>query len=100
MNETRSSPSQGHPWMLLAGSILLAAAAAVGVISLLWFYLPPHLGHFAEVGATLPLVTRLAITTSNWLVRLLPPLILLGVPALALALGLLWASLGTFRLPG
>lgn len=64
----------------MALSCLLAGAGAITLVALLWKYVPAHALAYECLDASLPLITRLAIFASNLIVRLLPFLIMLGVP--------------------
>jgi hypothetical protein len=82
MSDTgRRSPAAGwREALLLAVSCLLAAAGALAIAGLLWRYVPAHAAAFACLGVSLPLSTRLVIVASQWTVRLLPLVILIGLP--------------------
>jgi type IV pilus assembly protein PilC len=56
--------------MVYPVSIISIAAVVIGVI--LWKVIPTFASMFAGMGAELPLPTRFVIGLSNWLVRLLP----------------------------
>ena len=59
--------------MVYPVSILSIAAVVIGVI--LWKVIPTFASMFAGMGAELPLPTRFVIGLSNWLVRLMPFLV-------------------------
>ena len=58
-------------------SVISIAGIVIGVI--LWKVIPTFAAMFAGLGAELPLPTRFVIALSNWLVRLLPFLVVGGV---------------------
>lgn len=89
MSEAADRNRRRRSWTLLACSVVLAAVGAIGLAYLLWSYVPQHVRHFAEVGVSLPLATRVAITASNWFVRLFPILVVLGMAAMAAVVGVL-----------
>jgi hypothetical protein len=45
----------------------------------MWKYVPAHQAAFECLDASLPLITRLAIFASHWVIRVLPQLIFLGL---------------------
>lgn len=90
MRQATEVPAERSPsWALFACALLFAGAAGIGLIYLLWSYVPHHAQHFAEVGTALPLSTRLGIASANWFVRLFPLLVLLGLPAIGVVIVIL-----------
>jgi type IV pilus assembly protein PilC len=59
--------------------IAVISIAAIVITVILWKVIPTFAAMFAGLGAELPLPTRIVIALSNWLVRLMVPLIVLGV---------------------
>ena len=72
-------------WLLLGYATTFACAASAHLVWLLWRYVPIHAALFEGLGMPLPRSTELAVGAAMWLIRLLPFLILLGIPV-ALAL--------------
>jgi type II secretory pathway component PulF len=68
---------------LCAGAVLLLTS--VVLLALLWRYVPRQAALLAGFGTQLPFSTRLVIAASRWAIRLLPGLIVLGLPCLAAA---------------
>ncbi len=64
--------SQVKSALVYPAAVISIAVLVVGVI--LWKVIPTFAALFAGLGAQLPLPTRIVITLSNWLVRLLLPL--------------------------
>jgi len=62
--------SQVKSAMVYPVAVISIAALVVGVI--LWKVIPTFASMFAGLGAQLPLPTRIVIAMSNWLIRLLP----------------------------
>ncbi len=69
--------SQVKSAMIYPIAVISIAGLVVGVI--LWKVIPTFASMFAGLGAQLPLPTRITIFASNWLVRLLPFLVVGGV---------------------
>jgi len=65
--------------VLLGAGFLLSMLAWGSFGWLLWRYVPPHAALFAGLGTPLPRTATLVLLASNWFVRLIPFLILLGV---------------------
>jgi type IV pilus assembly protein PilC len=63
--------------------IAVVSIAAIVITVILWKVIPTFAAMFAGLGATLPLPTRIVIALSNWLVRLMLPLIVGGFLAVA-----------------
>jgi type IV pilus assembly protein PilC len=59
--------------------IAVISIAGIVVAVILWKVIPTFAAMFEGLGAQLPLPTRIVITASNWFVRLLPFLVLIGV---------------------
>src|SRR5262245_8164771 len=59
--------------------IAVISIAAIVITVILWKVIPTFAAMFAGLGATLPLPTRIVIAMSNWLVRLMIPLVIGGV---------------------
>ena len=60
--------------------MLLAGAATVALLYILYSAIPAEAARLEDQGAALPASTILALAASNWFVRLLPFLILLSIP--------------------
>jgi type IV pilus assembly protein PilC len=58
--------------------IAVMSIAAIVITVILWKVIPTFAAMFEGLGATLPLPTRIVIAMSNWMVRLLPFLIIGG----------------------
>ena len=58
--------------------VAVISIAAIVITVILWKVIPTFAAMFAGLGATLPLPTRIVIAMSNWLVRLMIPLIIGG----------------------
>jgi type IV pilus assembly protein PilC len=58
--------------------IAVISIAAIVITVILWKVIPTFAAMFAGLGATLPLPTRIVIQMSNWLVRLMIPLVVGG----------------------
>jgi type IV pilus assembly protein PilC len=58
--------------------VAVISIAAIVITVILWKVIPTFAAMFAGLGATLPLPTRIVIAMSNWLVRLMVPLIIGG----------------------
>ena len=69
--------SQVKSAMIYPVAVVSIAGLVVGVI--LWKVIPTFAALFAGLGAQLPLPTRIVIGMSNWLVRLLPFLVIGGI---------------------
>ncbi|HEX9724703.1 MAG TPA: type II secretion system F family protein [Vicinamibacteria bacterium] len=69
--------SQVKSALVYPAAVISIAALVVGVI--LWKVIPTFASLFAGLGAQLPLPTRIVIGLSNWLVRLMLPLVIGGV---------------------
>ncbi len=65
--------------MVYPAAVISIAGLVVGVI--LWKVIPTFAALFAGLGAQLPLPTRIVITLSNWVVRLMLPGVLAGFGA-------------------
>jgi len=59
--------------------IAVLGIAGIVIVVILWKVIPTFAAMFAGLGAELPLPTRFVIALSNWLIRLLPFLIIGGV---------------------
>src|SRR5512141_1933666 len=59
--------------------IAVISIAAIVITVILWKVIPTFASMFAGLGAELPLPTRFVIALSNWLVRLLPFLVIGGI---------------------
>ena len=59
--------------------VAVITIAGIVITVILWKVIPTFAAMFEGLGAELPLPTRIVIAMSNWLVRLLPFLVLLGV---------------------
>src|SRR6186997_549003 len=59
--------------------IAVLSIAGIVIAVILWKVIPTFASMFAGLNAELPLPTRFVIALSNWLIRLLPFLVLLGV---------------------
>jgi len=66
--------SQVKSALVYPAAVISIAALVVGVI--LWKVIPTFASLFAGLGAQLPLPTRIVIGLSNWLVRLMLPLVI------------------------
>jgi len=66
--------SQVKSALVYPAAVISIAVLVVGVI--LWKVIPTFAALFAGLGAQLPLPTRIVITLSNWLVRLMLPLVI------------------------
>jgi len=66
-------------WLLLAAPTVLFLGGALYLSWLLWRYVPPHAALFEGLGISLPTDARIAIVASNWFVRVLPFVVLLGL---------------------
>jgi type II secretory pathway component PulF len=64
----------------------------MGLLYLLWRYVPAQAARLEELGAPLPLATRYVLAASNWFVRLLPFLVVLGFGAGPVAVALIVAA--------
>jgi type II secretory pathway component PulF len=95
MSETQSGDAHGGAagWLLFSFAMPSVIVASVGLSWLLWVYVPRQVALCEEFGLALPLLTRLVIALSMWTIRLLPLLVLIGVPALGVgsALTVVWA---------
>ena len=69
--------SQVKSALIYPVAVVTIAGLVVGVI--LWKVIPTFAALFAGLGAQLPLPTRIVIGMSNWLVRLLPFLVIGGI---------------------
>jgi type IV pilus assembly protein PilC len=69
--------SQVKSAMVYPAAVVSIAGLVVAVI--LWKVIPTFAALFAGLGAQLPLPTRIVIAMSNWLVRLLPFLVVGGI---------------------
>ena len=99
---TAAAPDEGRPspwrWLLptLVG-VVVHGFAGLALVGGLLFVVPSFSFMMAEVGAELPLATRVVVGTSDllvgapWLILLVGPL-LLAIDALALALLARWLS--------
>ncbi len=81
--------SQVQSAMIYPIAVVSIAGLVVGVI--LWKVIPTFAALFAGLGAQLPLPTRIVIGLSNWLVRLLPFLVV-GSVVLSIALHRYYAT--------
>jgi type II secretory pathway component PulF len=72
-------------WLMGFSAAAVCVVASAGLLWLLWRYVPTQAALLAGLEAPLPLPARVVIAASAWTVRLLPLLILLGVPLVALA---------------
>jgi type IV pilus assembly protein PilC len=61
--------------------VAVISIAAIVITVILWKVIPTFAAMFEGLGAELPLPTRIVIAMSNWVVRLLPFMVLLGVAA-------------------
>ncbi len=68
--------SQVKSALVYPAAVISIAVLVVGVI--LWKVIPTFASLFAGLGAQLPLPTRIVIWVSNWLVRLMLPLVIGG----------------------
>jgi len=59
--------------------VAVIGIAAIVITVILWKVIPTFAAMFEGLGAQLPLPTRIVIAMSNWLVRLLPFLVVFGV---------------------
>jgi type IV pilus assembly protein PilC len=59
--------------------IAVISIAAIVITVILWKVIPTFAAMFAGLGAQLPLPTRIVIAMSNWLVRLMVPMIIGGI---------------------
>ena len=73
-------------WLLLAAPTVLVLGSALYLSWLLWRYVPPHAALFEGLGTPLPTDARIAIAASNWFVRVLPFVVLLGLALARLVL--------------
>ncbi len=71
-------------WLMPSGAAVICLVTSSGLLWLLWRYVPIRAALLADLGPPLSPLTRVVIAASSWTVRLLPLLILLGVPLLAL----------------
>jgi type IV pilus assembly protein PilC len=69
--------SQVKSALVYPAAVISIAVLVVGVI--LWKVIPTFASLFAGLGAQLPLPTRIVIGLSNWLVRLMLPMVVGGV---------------------
>lgn len=92
MSAVAESRGRRWAWALLACGLLLAASAMMGLLYLLWRYVPAQAARLEELGAPLPLATRYVLAASNWFVRLLPFLVVLGFGAGPVAVALIVAA--------
>ncbi len=69
--------SQVKSALVYPAAVISIAGLVVGVI--LWKVIPTFASLFAGLGAQLPLPTRIVIGLSNWLVRLMLPMVIGGV---------------------
>ena len=69
--------SQVKSALIYPVAVVTIAGLVVGVI--LWKVIPTFAALFAGLGAQLPLPTRIVIGMSNWLIRLLPFLVIGGI---------------------
>ena len=67
-------------WLLLGYATAFACAASAHLLWLLWRYVPLHAAFFEGLAVPLPHSTELALGAAMWMIRLLPLLILLGLP--------------------
>ena len=87
-------------WIALVSTGILCAATLVTTVWVLWKYVPAQAAALADLGAPLPLSTRISIAASHWFVRMLPfaivasvllgPLLLGGATVAMLALEPWW----------
>jgi type II secretory pathway component PulF len=85
-------------WWFAGCAFALVAVATVLLFWLLYRYVPLHMSLAAGMGMELPLGARLASFAGNWLVRMLPFLVLAGLPLGAIALVLLAVTAQKMRI--
>jgi type IV pilus assembly protein PilC len=59
--------------------VAVISIAAIVITVILWKVIPTFASMFAGLGATLPLPTRIVIALSNWMVRLLPFIVVVAI---------------------
>src|SRR6185295_8367655 len=59
--------------------VAVIGIAGIVITVILWKVIPTFASMFEGLGAQLPLPTRIVIAASNWMVRLLPFLVVIGV---------------------
>lgn len=82
------SAEPGRWWFGLC-AFLLVAFATLQLVWLLYRYVPLHMAFADGMGMTAPLSARIALAAGNWLVRLLPFLVMAAVPLGAILIVLL-----------
>jgi len=71
-SESEKNRRRNHRWLFPVIGVSAALVAATCFTYCAYEYVPYHAVRLAEAGAMLPLLTRLAIVTANWYIRLLP----------------------------
>lgn len=86
-------------WTLLTCTSAFALSATLALVHVLWKVVPYHATVFEQMGLSLPPLTLYALVMSNWFVRLLPLLYLVGgaVGGVLVVLGL--AAVAFFAVP-
>ena len=84
--ESRSGAIGRSVWLVLAYASALCFIAAAHLFWLLWKYVPVHAAVFADMGISLPRSTSIVFAVANWTIRLLPLVILVGVPLIVAVL--------------
>jgi type IV pilus assembly protein PilC len=72
---------QGQVKGAMVYPVAVISIAAIVITVILWKVIPTFAAMFAGLGATLPLPTRIVIAMSNWMVRLLPFIVVVVVGA-------------------
>lgn len=100
MSETSIETPEPDParWWFAGCAFALVAVATVLLFWLLYRYVPLHVSLAAGMGMELPFGARLASFAGNWLIRMLPFLLLLSLPLGAIALGLLAVAAHKLRI--
>lgn len=96
---TRQVDASGHAgrmaWLLVGYATLFVIVASAHLLWLLWRFVPLHAAVFEGIGIELPRATLIAVAASNWTVRLLPFMIVLGVAVAAMVAVVI--ALATFK---
>jgi type II secretory pathway component PulF len=87
-SRVRNGEAGPGAWLLASASAALLLVASVSLAWLLWRYVPSQAALLSGLQVSLPLLTRVVIAASAWFVRLLPLLVLVGLPILGLAAGI------------
>ena len=80
----RRTLPEGVVWAVVAPAMAISTG---GLLWLLWRFLPTHAEQFAALGLNLPLSTRVTLVAANWLLRLMPGLVVLAVVVAGIVVG-------------